>query len=417
MARGVLCRVPVAQEIEILEGVQTDIARAITLKLRPSELDRAIACPASLYPREDEILIRSESGDAAAVGSAVHAVLAHVARERLTQLPDVEPFAIAEDVPDKEEEIRILSHIGLKWMNEHPATDAAVETLLRATLGEIELRGTADRITWVQQASGRWTCYIDDYKTGQKSDAGLARQQMTAYGYLAFDSALDRISPDTLFIIRLPWLRDQEVSVLMFTPAELVEWAQDLPRRVAWDGQTYTPGDACRWCPRVAECPGRARLYRASIEALSDTTELVPYEGQLPADPTAWGRAIQQARLLKGLIDDFLKASVTAVEVAGGEVALPTGQKIILKSRAGSASLDPATTIQRLRAMWGLSDEELVQFVSVKKTGVEKFIGAHAERGEKGKLIEATLAQFEEDGILKRGAPARWVDIVSSEEA
>jgi hypothetical protein len=337
--------------------------------------------------------------------------------EGLTRLPDVEEFAIAQDVPDKEEEIRILSYVGLKWINENRArlSDPACEVPLEVAVGGFELRGTADVVDVRADTNDRVILEIWDYKTGQRSDAASHRQQMTAYAYLALSNLAPNYKADMQIIVRLLWLRDQEVSVLVFTPAELLEWAEDLPRRVTWDGKTYTPGDACRYCPRVATCPGRLQLYRSGIEALSDTTGIVPYDGGLPADPARWGRAIVQARLLKTFVDDFLRSSVIAVELAGGEIPLPSGQKIVLKTRAGSASLDSAATIQWLRDKWGLSDDELAQFVSIKKSGVEKFIGSKAERGEKGKLIQETLATFEEDGILKRGKPARWVDIIADE--
>lgn len=430
------------------------------IKLRPSSLDRVTACPASLYSAPGEVLIDHPAGDAAAVGSAVHAILARVLEEGLTELPNVEEFAIAEDVPDKEEEIRILSYVGLKWINQNRDRLAGYEikvedrfslSVYSEEIGEVVLSGTCD-FRAMTDVDGRTIIEVWDYKTGQKTDVGAdlpyvpdeiedseghaaamtrqlqsvssvgCRQQMTAYALGAVDAAFPGVAPDewptdTEIIVRVIWLRDQAVSVLRFTPYELFRWWLFLPTDACqWDGQTYSPGDACRWCPRVAECPGRAKLYRSSIEALSDTTDLVPCGGGLPADPTAWGRAIQQARLLRGWIDDFLKASVTALYVVGGEVALPNGQRIILKERAGSASLDPAATIQRLRVQYGLTDEDLAQFVSVKKTGVEKFIGAHAERGEKGKLIKATLEAWEDEGILRRGAPARWVDVVSSEK-
>ena len=333
----------------------------------------------------------------------------------MTQLPNVEEFAIAQDVPHKEEEIRILSYVGLKWINENRERLLAptCEHLQRVEIGdEIVMRGKID--VYDDRIESQGCIEIWDYKTVQKTDVGAARQQMTAYAYLAAANA-GTLPMDATIIVRLIWLRDQEVSTLRFTPAELVEWVDDLPRRIKWDGQTHTPGDACRWCPRVAECEGRIKLYRAGIEILSNSTEIVPTEGRYPADPTKWGNAIMQAKLLRQLCDDFLRSSAVEVGLAGGEVAMPNGCKIVLKSRAGSASLDPGATIQRLRAMMDLTDEDLAQVVSVKKAAVEKLIGSLAPHGEKGARIKETLEAWEEEGILKRGKPAEWVDVVSEE--
>ena len=157
-------------------------------------------------------------------------------------------------------------------------------------------------------------------------------------------------------------------------------------------------------------------MLQSGVRALSDTTEIIPYDGQLPADPTAWGRAIVQAKLLKAMIDDFLKQSLIAAKERGGSVPLPNGQEIYVKSRAGSSKLEPFATLDTLADQFGGMDlEEIAKMVTIKKKGVEQFIAAHAERGEKGKLIEETLAKFEEAGILTRGNPAEWVEVRSKE--
>ena len=50
----------------------------MTINLRPSALDRIMTCPASLYSAPGEVLIDHPAGEAAGIGSAVHAILARV---------------------------------------------------------------------------------------------------------------------------------------------------------------------------------------------------------------------------------------------------------------------------------------------------------------------------------------------------
>lgn len=395
------------------------------LTLRPSALDRIYTCSASAHTEDDAVLIDHEEGSDARIGSAVHAVLARMMREGLRDVPDVEPTALEWGV--SADEIRWLCYRGREFLDvlrphlsESPRLEQQLEAVMPQDLGfsreGYRLRGTADGLDYVVNGD-ECVIHVWDYKTGDRTEDARYRQQLLAYAALGLAEFRRVGQPVTEIVVWLAWLRDGTRTVRRYSPAEVEAWATDVPAMVEWDGRTYTPGDACRYCPRVAVCIGRLQLSAFGVAALTHEagTLAVPTVGSI-LEPEKFGRAILQAKALKGLIEEFLAGALTAVRLNDGRVDLPNGDAVIIKQRAGGARIDPRGFLSYLRdAHPDFTDDDLAGMVKVGKEAFEKFVGGRAEKGQKGKAIEGAIKQLSEDGTLTRGAPVEWVDVVKGE--
>jgi hypothetical protein len=381
------------------------------MKLRCSSLDRLFACPASIHTETDETLIDHEPSEATNVGLAVHALMADVLRNRYQTLPDVAPYAQQFGV--EEREVRILGYQGMKVLGEYRrylSEEPEIEESLRAGIADgLELTGRADVMDYVADDGG--TVYVLDWKTGDKDEDSRYLWQMRGYGYLGLQSFDDR-QPSSVVVI-LAWLRSGETSVFRYRVDGVNRLPQEIAQQLEWDGKTYTPGDACRYCPRVAACPGRRDLMLAAVEVLTSErrASLVPFNGDL-VDPSAFGRSIVQARFLKQLCEDHLRQCVEAVRSLGGDVPLPSGQHVVIKSRAGRATLKSHETVAALDKRFGLLDTDTVlDMATLSKDAVETFVASKATRGEKKALKEDVFRELEEIGALTRGGAVEWVEV------
>jgi len=383
------------------------------VKLRCSSLDRLFACPASVHIEQDETLIDHEPSEATNVGLAVHALMADVLRNRYQTLPDVAPYAQQYGV--EEREVRILGYQGMKVLGEYRkflSEEPEIEEPLSTKIADgLELTGRADVMDFVCPDDGEPTVYILDWKTGEKDEDSRYIRQMQGYAALGLQHFVGRMPHRVVVIIA--WLRSGEISVASYSLG-MLGILREIEQAVRWDGKTYTPGDACRFCPRVAACPGRRDLMLAAVEVLTSErrASLVPFDGRL-VDPSAFGRSIVQARFLKQLCEDHLRQCVEAVRSLGGDVPLPSGQHVVIKSRAGNTKLKTATTLPYLLMRYGpMEDDDYNVLVKLGKEDVENFVSAHTPQGQTKKAEKETVfRELEEIGALTRAGSVEWVEV------
>jgi len=395
------------------------------LTLRPSSLDRIYTCSASAHTENDAVLIDHEEGADARIGSAVHAVMARMLSEGLRDVPDVEPIALEWGV--SADEIRWLCYRGREFLDvvrPHlsgaPRVEQQLEAVMPQELGfkreDYRLRGRADGLDYVVTGD-ECVIHVWDYKTGERTEDARCRQQLLAYAALGLAEFRRVGLPVTEIVVWVAWLKDGTRTVRRYSPDEVESWAIGVPAMVEWDGRTYTPGDACRYCPRVAGCLGRMQLMATGVEVLTagGGTLAIPTVGSI-LEPEKFGRAVMQAKALKGLIEEFLAGALTAVRLNDGRVDLPNGDAVVIKQRAGGARIDPRGLLSYLHdAHPDFTDDDLASMVKVGKEAFEKFVGGRAEKGQKGKAIEAAIERLSEDGTLTRGAPVEWVDVAKGE--
>jgi hypothetical protein len=370
-----------------------------------------MTCPASIKGSEHEVGIEKEPGPATAVGTAVHAILRDVVENRWTRLPDIGPYCIDAGCSDQDRDVRILCYGALKFLAEYRAflsEDPIVEASRTYDHGEdVTLAGRADILDYVD-ADGERVVYVIDWKTGEYDDASRYRYQMLGYAALGMAEFAPR--EPTRVIVILAWLRSMETTVVSYQPSDVTQFLDDMSYTVnrRATAETYTPGQGCTYCPRVAVCPGRTAMLQNAVEVLTGgDTAMVPVNGQL-VDAEGFARSITQARLLKSLCEEHLRTCVEAVRSMGGEVPLDDGGKVTLVSRAGAMKLKPEKVIPALRAQFGaIPEDELLSMVSLTKKSIDAFLESRADADEK----KALYAALEEMGAATRGSRVEYVQV------
>ncbi len=383
------------------------------MKIRCSSLDRLFACPASAHTENDAVLIDHEATEATKTGIAVHALMADVVKNHYQELPDVRPYC--ESYGADEKDVRILGYQGMKFLREYRkflSEFPLVEVQLGTKIAEgVELTGRPDVLDFVSLEGGEPTVYVIDWKTGEKDEDSRYIRQMQGYSELGLQHYIWQ-APHRVVVI-LAWLRSAEATVMSHRADDALMFGEEVEAATRWDGKTFTPGEACRYCPRVAACPGRRDLMLAAVEVLTSErrADLVPFNGQL-VDPAGFGRSIVQARFLKQLCEEHLRMATDAVKSMGGDIPMPSGQHIKLVSRAGRPTLKPERVLPYLRERFGqITDDELAAMVSLNKGDVESFLGCRAAQGEKKSLKEEVFAVFEQTGAMTRGPAVEYVEV------
>jgi len=341
---------------------------------RASSVPRILRCPASSVAPDIYI---DESGEAAAVGSAVHNVLAQVVEEGLTQLPEVGKAAELHRLEDYAELIRL----GWAGVNALEDLRPSISNILgvEKSMACAEFKGTADMVF---ESDDGALCVLD-WKSGF-ADADYADQLMT-YAIMARATfgAYERYK--TIIV----WLRSREIEINSYEIEDLRAW--ELRWNEVIKSDRYTPGEHCKWCPRQFDCEARAQMVRAVSK------DLVEIEaGQLTTNELAdlYPKVLIVEKACKRY-KDVLRAAVKdagTVKLSDGRIMSMEEQekKSIKFNKAYSYLMGyfECASIQDLLDVIGKS-------VTLGKKGLLDIIGEGAPRGQKGKRKMAVMDDLE----------------------
>ena len=241
------------------------------LLLRPSSATRWIACPASA--RLSLQVPREESGEAAQIGTAIHALA-----ETCWQL-DQDPMdfvgkTIEGIVITKENAEFALAHVRMVAGLEAELGTVKVEqygVAYETTLAKVG--GTADVVAYNLDKS---VLVIADLKTGRGwVDADSDQMRIYALGVM---QKLVKVFDKVGLTIVQPQTGENRHHEM--TGDELLKWKADvlIPAVVAAaDGRSQpTPSkDACQWCPAKIICPAQTKAL-AEVPVTADVTTLSP---------------------------------------------------------------------------------------------------------------------------------------------
>ena len=239
------------------------------LLLRPSSASRWIACPASA--RLSLQVPKEESGEAAQIGTAIHALA-----ETCWQL-DQDPMdfvgkTIEGIVISKENAEFAANHIGLVLGLKHELGMVKIEQYGVAYETDfVKVGGTADVVAYNIDKS---VLVIADLKTGRAwVDADSAQMKIYALGVMnklckVFDKvALTIVQPQT-----------GENRHYIMTGDELLQWKEEvlMPAAVEAVNSRSEPKlskEACQWCPAKMICPAQTKAL-AEVPVTADVTTL-----------------------------------------------------------------------------------------------------------------------------------------------
>jgi hypothetical protein len=334
------------------------------LKLRPSSASRWIACPASA--RLSTLVPYQESGEAAKIGTAIHALA-----ETCFQL-DTDPMKfvgqVVEGITMTEENCSFaLEHLQAIWAIQDEVGHVKVEQLFKLYQEPaFSLQGTADVVGISQDK-----LIIADLKTGRGYvDADSEQMKIYALGALLHHSQKPK---EVEFQIIQP--HHGEKRIHRMSVDELGVWETEvlLPaiNDAVSDAPRYAPSEsACQWCPAKHICSAQKEQFdivaaQPDISVMSkDNIKAV----MLALTPVQISAILDKAPLVEKFIE-AVKDHATKQMEAGA--VLPGWQ--LQPKRASRKWIDSETARQSLTDA-GLTDSQIFQTELISPTQAEKLL-------------------------------------------
>ena len=395
------------------------------LRLNPSSAPAIEECAAFLARDKDTVLIET-SGDAGKIGRAAHDICENLVQEGWKFPPPTEGYAMKHDVPEAADDLKYFAWFaiqawhgsptfdGIKQWFGNPLTEKAYK--FKFEYGDpyhpeskylITISG---RMDLVEVFPDEGYANVGDWKSGYKREESNypAQMKMGAFLVAAQDKRIKRVN------MSLIWLRDRVVQTVTMTREELREWMMNLLKyRVFWDGKTYGPGDACTYCVRFAQCPGRAEQIESTARALAtiegelmiplldDNGEFIP-ERTYPM--YAYVKLVHSAT--KAWLDAFKE------RLDGQVVPVPSkeGMALAVVETKGGIKIDPQTAWPILSEH--LTGEQLASIITISAGKMDDEIASTVDKGQKGKQIEAIRASLEAAGAVSFGESRKSIKVV-----
>jgi len=349
--------------------------------IRASFLPIAAKCPGALAAGE-ALRVETESADVARNGSAVHEVCRSIVASGERTQTAVQ--AAAREHRADADEIGRMSWRAFQWWeaNSGAYPGAKTELLMQLEAGDYRLTGHADVVSLPSDAEVR----LIDWKSGFLTDAD-AEPQMRAYGLLACRTYnVQRVTATVV------WLRDETEQTWTWTADELETWWREIVRGWShWDGQTFTTGEHCRYCPRLTACPAQRALMRATVSDL----EALETGGQIEAEGV--GKLYARVQVVQQMCERFRELA-RAVVAAHGPIPTPDGRELALVQQ-DREEIIPAEAWQTLLNIIG--PDALAEACKVSKTAVLAAVAAKAPRGQKGKAKDALMDELRQGGCVR----------------
>ena len=335
------------------------------LKLRPSSASRWIACPASA--RLSTLVPYQESGEAAKIGTAIHALA-----ETCFQL-DTDPMKFVgqqvEGITMTEENCKFaLEHLQAIWAVQDELGHVKVEQLFKLyDTPKFSLQGTADVVGW---SDSKLT--IADLKTG-RGYVDADSEQMKIYALGAMKANNLRVKEVEFQIIQ-PHHGDKRIHRM--SADELGVWEVEVLQEAISDAvssnPTYAPSEsACQWCPAKTICSAQKASFDV-VAAQPDLTVMKKEEVKevmLALTPAQIGDILDRAPLVEKFIDAVRAHALDAMEKHSA--VIPGWQ--LQSKRASRKWLDEGTARAELIAA-GLSDVDIFETNLITPAAAEKLL-------------------------------------------
>ena len=335
------------------------------LKLRPSSASRWIACPASA--RLSTLVPYQESGEAAKIGTAIHALA-----ETCFQL-DTDPMKFVgqevEGITMTEENCSFaLEHLQAIWAIQDELGSVKVEQLFKLyEAPQFSLQGTADVVGISQDK-----LIIADLKTGRGYVDAEDNEQLKIYalGALMHHSQKPK---EVEFQIIQP--HHGEKRIHRMSVDELGVWETEvlLPaiNDAVSDAPRYAPSEsACQWCPAKHICSAQKEQFDI-VAAQPDITIMSKEdikEVMLTLTPAQIGAILDRAPMVEKFIEAVKDHATKQME---GGVVLPGWQ--LQPKRASRKWIDSTTARQALTDA-GLTDSQIFETELISPTAAEKLL-------------------------------------------
>jgi len=334
------------------------------LKLRPSSASRWIACPASA--RLSTLVPYQESGEAAKIGTAIHALA-----ETCFQL-DTDPMKfvgqVVEGITMTEENCSFaLEHLQAIWAIQDELGHVKVEQLFKLyQTPQFSLQGTADVV-------GRSVekLIIADLKTG-RGYVDADSEQMKIY---ALGALMDNNHKPREVELQIIQPHHGEKRIHRMSVDELGVWETEvlLPaiNDAVSDAPRYNPSEsACQWCPAKHICSAQKEQFDI-VAAQPDITIMSKdeiKEVMLSLTPAQISAILDRAPMVEKFIEAVKEYATKQMQ--DGAV-LPGWQ--LQPKRASRKWIDSTTARQALTDA-GLTDSQIFETELISPTAAEKLL-------------------------------------------
>lgn len=346
----------------------------------------AFACGGSQSRLDDGVVVET-SNPQAALGTAVHEVLAAVTLAGDTDLPDLKPYADSHGITNMDE-FRVLCYFGLQAQEQvaeffpNPMIEVLLETIVTEN---VTLSGHMD----LYQPGLDWS-NLADYKSGRLDTDHY--HQMMAYAALAIEDSNPKLGVKAAVIL----LREQSIRYYTFPRAKIRDWLNSLVRDVVkWDG-SFVVGGHCRFCARAGSCEARTAMVRQTIDEIGDAgLQFDPASSGAEFAPYLVG-LFERAKVVESLVKGFIERVREEIQLNG---PMPSGDGRTLQLKIEHRDKIDAEAAWPVLVDY-LEDEELAPCVSVSKTKVLSAITSKAARGTMGGVKNQVMRRLADAGAV-----------------
>ena len=233
---------------------------------------------------------------------------------------------------------------------------------------------------------------VPDWKSGYKTDTDVL-PQLLGYAYLAHCEVPKGVTINKIELAVI-WLRSNEIQEWEYTPAQVKEWMRDLHKRAgAWNGNDFTAGEHCQYCPRFHDCPARQALAKSAVQDVMDVNVATTSRADLcQRMPDVYAKVQMVERQIKAF-REWLREDL---KKNGPMVCGP--EKVLHLAIRRKSVLDIQKGWDVFRG--ALDDAELNKCMRISKTDVLAAIGAKSAPRMMGKDQAAFMLSLEEAGAI-----------------
>lgn len=353
---------------------------------RPSNLPRAITCPASRTPPKIRVVGDDE---AARGGTAFHdGQKCHITGDNV----DVAALAAKYEVDAGDLAINLAmgrnqwSQVADQFPKPQVEQRVEAEWVGLGEVDDLSLAGTPDLFSLRCDLDA---IYILDWKSGFRQDLDHTDQML---GYAAI--LLDIYQWAKRVVCCILRVREGAAYWETYERSQVEQWLGRTIKRLAQTDQ-YAPGRHCGYCPRGHECEAKTALIVQSGRML-----LGDVMSNLPLDPVERADYIGMLNDAKSHAEKICKelGPLLRAEVvnAGGAMPLSDGRELYIKEiTKKEIEFKPAKPIL-VKVLGGDLDECL----EVSKSAAEKLVKDRAPNKMKGRMWDELMARLDEAGAV-----------------
>jgi uncharacterized protein DUF2800 len=368
------------------------------LTIRASATPGAFDCAESI--RSTGMTV-SASGEASALGTGCHQLLAQVVPRDVSSTSELPLKATAEAYDLDPDELGRLTYYGIMaWKELRPLFPAAVtEVALSATLPNgVRITGHLDVLASLPEHR---LARIADWKSGMLDKSYY--HQLAAYAYLVL---MDDADVDTVEA-SIVWLRESQIETYSFTRAQAMEWANRLVTEVLdAPAGSFTTGKHCGFCPRAHDCPALFAMARRDIALFAGMDPETAGLNLATMDAPKVVELFRRTKVVEKLCGSLQSAVRREVEARG---SLDAGDGMELRFNDDSKRvIDPLKAWPVLQAR--LSDTEMAPAITLSIGALEDAVAEKAGRGMKGKMKQELGEALDAAGAITKKVTRKMIE-------